>query len=125
MQYLLGTDSVHTTAAICDYLGDRITTDDAVTAIAVADDMTTRRDGEEALNVAPVRLAAAGDVETELRSGTPAETLLEAAAEFDVDEIVIGTHSGNPDSIGGLGSTAQQLLADAGCPVVVVPVPKL
>ncbi|ELY66961.1 universal stress protein [Natrinema versiforme] len=125
MQYLLGTDSVHTTAAICDYLGDRVTADDAVTAIAVADDATTRRDGEEALNVAPVRLAAAGDVETELRSGTPAETLLEAAAEFDADELVIGTHSGNPGSIGGLGSTAQQLLADAGRPVVVVPIPEL
>ncbi|MGQ3413599.1 universal stress protein [Natrinema sp. LN54] len=125
MQYLVGTGSVHTTAAICDYLGDRVTDDDAVIAVAVADDATARRDGEEALNVAPVRLAAAGDVETELRSGTPAEALLEAAAEFAVDEIVIGTHSGDPDAAHELGSTARRLLTDSSRPVVVVPIPDL
>ncbi|WP_226479710.1 universal stress protein [Natrinema amylolyticum] len=127
MQYLVGTDSVHTTAAICDYLGDRVTTDDTVTAVAVAppDDPTARRDADEALNVAPVRLATAGDVETERRSGSPATVLLEAAAEFDVDEIVVGTHGGDPDATGELGSTARRVLTDASRPVVVVPIPDL
>jgi len=71
MHYLAGTDSVHTTAAICDYLDERATGDDTVTAIAVVppDDPTARRDGDEALNVAPVRLATVGNVATERRSG--------------------------------------------------------
>ncbi|SEP76518.1 universal stress protein [Natrinema salaciae] len=127
MQYLVGTDSVHTTAAICDYLADRVTPDDTVTAIGVSpsDDPTARRDREEALNVAPVRLATAGDVKTARRSGAPAETLLEAADEVDADEIVVGTHGGDPEATRELGSTARRLLGDASRPVVVVPIPEL
>jgi nucleotide-binding universal stress UspA family protein len=127
MHYLAGTDSIHTTAAICDYLVDRVGPDDTVTVIAVAppDDPTARRDGEEALNVAPVRLATVGDVETDLRTGTPAETLCEEAAAANVDEIVVGTHSGDPEATRTLGSTARQALADADRPVVVVPIPEL
>ena len=127
MQYLAGTDSVHTTAAICDYLDERATADDTVTVIAVApdDEQTARRDADEALNVASVRLATVGEVETERRSGTPAETLREAAAALDADEIVIGAHGGDPEAARELGSTAQRLLADATRPVVVVPLPEL
>ena len=127
MHYLVGTDSVHTTAAICDYLDGRATADDAVTVIAVAptDESTTRRDADEALNVATVRLAAVGDVETERRSGTPADVLCEAAADYDVDELVIGAHSGGPDATQTVGSSARQLLAAADRPVVVVPIPDL
>lgn len=127
MHYLAGTDSVHTTAAICDYFDERATGDDTVTAIAVVppDDPTARRDGDEALNVVSVRLATVGDVATERRSGPPADTLAEAAKEFDVDEIVIGAHGGNPDATRELGSTARRLLEDAKRPVVVVPIPSL
>lgn len=127
MHYLAGTDSVHTTAAICDYLVDRASPDDTVTAIAAvpSDDPTARRDGEEALTVAPVRLATVGDVVTDIRTGSPAETLHEEAAASDVDEIVIGTHSGAPDATRELGSTAQRVLTDADYPVVVVPIPDL
>ncbi|TMT86850.1 universal stress protein [Haloterrigena sp. H1] len=126
MRYLAGTDSVHTTAAICDYLDDRATADDAVTVIAVApsDDPTARRDAGEALNVATVRLAAVGDVETERRSGTPADVLCEAAADYDADELVIGTHGGGPDATREVGSSARRLLAAADRPVVVVPIPE-
>lgn len=125
MHYLVGTDSVHTTAAICDYLDGRATAEDTVTVIAVvpSDDPTARRDGDEALNVAPVRLATVGDVATERRSGPPADTLIEAAAAIDADELVIGAHSGDPDATRELGSTARRLLADATLPVVVVPIP--
>lgn len=127
MKYLVGTDSVHTTAAICDYLADRVTDTDTVTAISVtpSDDPAARRDGEEALNVAPVRLASAGDIETARRSGPPAETLLEAADDVDADEIVIGAHGGDPEATRDLGSTARTLLEDASRPVVVVPIPEL
>jgi len=127
MHYLAGTDSVHTTAAICDYLDERATADDTVTVIAVApaDDPTARRDCDEALNVAAVRLAAVGNVETERRSGTPPDVLCEVAADYDVDELVIGAHSGDPDTTRDLGATAQEVLAAANRPVVVVPIPDL
>ncbi|ELY80606.1 universal stress protein [Natrinema pallidum] len=125
MDYLVGTDSVHTTAAICDYLDDRVTPADTVTAVAVLpdDDPTARRDADEALNVAAVRLGAAGSVETERRSGSPATVLLETAAAVDVDELVIGAHGGDPDATRAVGSTARRVLADATRPVVVVPIP--
>ncbi|WP_408958022.1 universal stress protein [Natrinema sp. 74] len=124
MDYLIGTDSVHTTAAICDYLDDRATADDTVTVIAVAPsgESMVRRDCEEALNVAAVRLATVGDVETEVRAGTPADELRTAAA--DADEIVIGAHSGDPDATRTLGSTARTLLESSTRPVVVVPIPE-
>ena len=127
VHYLVGTDSVHTTAAICDYLDGRVTADDAVTVVAVApsDEPTARRDAEEALNVATVRLAAVGGVETERRSGTPADALRVAATECDVDEIVVGTHGGDPDTTQTVGSSTRRLLAAADRPVVVVPIPEL
>ncbi|QLG48409.1 universal stress protein [Natrinema halophilum] len=127
MHYLVGTDSVHTTAAICDYLDDRATPDDTVTVISVthSDDRTARRDGEEALNVASVRLASVSRVETDTRSGTAADALLEAVRNVDADEVIIGAHSGDPDATRDLGSTARRLLEEADRPVVVVPIPEL
>ncbi|MCU4741402.1 universal stress protein [Halobacteria archaeon AArc-m2/3/4] len=128
MHYLVGTDSVHTTAAACDYLAERATDADTVTVVAVvlpdADELS-RRDGEEALTVAPVRLATVGTVETEVLEGEPAETILETAADVDADEIVVGARSGAPDTPVGLGSTAASILTDADRPVVVVPLPEL
>ncbi|WP_440767327.1 universal stress protein [Natronorubrum sp. DTA7] len=126
MHYLVGTASVHTTAAICDYLDERATSDDDATVVAVApsDDATVRRDAQEALNVAPVRLAALDDVGTELRTGDdPARTLLETATAVDADEILIAAHDGLADESTSVGSTARQLLEMASLPVVVVPVP--
>lgn len=129
MHYLAGTTSVHTTAAICDYLDERATDDDTVTVVAVAPtgDATARRDAREALNVAPVRLATVGDVRTELREDDtdPARVLLEAAATVDADEVLIAPREGTPDASPGLGSTARALLEDASLPVVVVPAPEL
>ncbi|SDK90705.1 universal stress protein [Natronorubrum texcoconense] len=126
MHFLVGTASVHTTAAICDYLDERATSDDDATVVAVApaDDATARRDAQEALNVAPVRLAALGDVETELRTGEePVQTLLETATEVDADEILIAAHDGLADESTSVGSTTRRLLETASLPVVVVPVP--
>lgn len=127
MHYLVGADSVHTTAAACDYLEERVTTEDAVTVIAVAspDDPTERRDAEEALNVARVRLFDVGELETTVREGEPADELLEAAAEFDVDELVIGARGGRPGATADVGETARAVLARADRPVVVVPILEL
>lgn len=127
MHFLIGTDSVHTTAAICDYLDERAASDDDVTAIAAfpADDEAARRDGQEALNVARVRLATVGTVETELREGKPASVLLEVAAEVDADELVVGTRGGTPSSSSPVGSTTRAVLEQASRPAVVVPIPEL
>jgi len=125
MHYLAGTDSVHATAAICDYLEERATGDDTVTVIAVAppDEPTARRDADEALNVARVRLAAVPDVETERRSGTPADVLHAAATDRGADEIVITAHSDTPDATREVDARTREVLATADRPVVVVPMP--
>jgi len=114
-RYLLATDSVHATAAGCDYLGDRLDDDDAVIALTVLAGATTERerDAADALNVATVRLP--GAVETARREGTPAPAILDAAGERDVDELLLVA----PAS-GGVGSTIRSVLADADRPVVVV-----
>lgn len=129
MQYLVGTTSVHTTAAICDYLDERATADDTVTVVAVAptDDATARRDAREALNVAPVRLATVGEVRTELREADddPAAVLLEEATTAEADELLITPREVTPDASSGVGSTARAVLEAAGIPVVVVPAPEL
>lgn len=125
MRYLIGTDSVHTTAAICDYLDERATADDSVTVVAAVDDDTARQDAREALNVAPVRLATVGEVETDVRDGDPASVLRDVADEVDADELVVGARSGDPDATAALGSTARAVLEAATRPVVVVPVPEL
>ncbi|MFC6718199.1 universal stress protein [Natrialbaceae archaeon GCM10025810] len=128
MQYLVGADSVHTTAAACDYLEGRMTAEDAVAVVGVVpsdpvDGEPTRLDLEEAMNVASVRLVDAGTVETTLVDGAePATALRDRAAAWDVDEIVIGPHRGSPEAE-GVGSTCLDLLENARRPVVVVPAP--
>jgi len=150
MRYLLATDSVHTTAAACDYLQERAGSDDGVRVVHVQADTDERdasspgpqarqdagdaRDGREALNVATVRLGAVAEVDTEQRSGAPAKELLAAAEEFDADEIVLGVHAssergldgretsvGDPGGESAVGSTTRAVLGDADRPVVVVP----
>jgi len=122
VRYLVATDSVHTSAAACDYLGDRLADGDAVVGVAVAepDDSGAERDGREALNVLRVRLPGA-DVETDLRTGEAAAELRAAVDDHAADELVVGPRRGNPDAGGELGGTATALLAAPPVPVVVVP----
>lgn len=121
MRYLLATDSVHTTAAVCDYLQERAGADDEVYAVHVQSEDTDARDGREALNVATVRLGSVATVETDQRSGSPPAEIRAAAVEFDVDEIVVGPHAGTPEADAGAGSVVLGLLESASRPVVVVP----
>ena len=62
MRYLVATDSVHTTAAACDYLEARLGPDDTVSVVSVPEGS---RDADDALNVASARLVGRGDVETD------------------------------------------------------------
>ncbi|WP_339106429.1 universal stress protein [Haloterrigena salinisoli] len=128
MHYLVGTTSVHTTAAICDYLDERATADDTVTVVAVAptDDATARRDAQEALNVAPVRLATVGTVRTELREdGDPAAVLLDEATTAEADELLLTPREVTSDAPSGVGETVRAVLERSSIPVVVVPSPEL
>lgn len=139
MRYLAAVDTVHTAAALCDYLGDRAGAEDEVVFLAVheavegdggregdgASDASGEsddadRDRREALNVAEVRLAVPA-VETVERRGAPAEEILAAAADRDVDEVLLGVRGGTPEAGDGVGSTATAVLTDAERPVVVVP----
>ncbi len=114
-RFLLATDSVHATAAGCDYLAGRLTGDDAVIALTVLEggEATSERDAADALNVATVRLP--GAVETERREGDPAPAILDAARDDDVDEVVLVA----PES-GAVDSTIGAVLEAADRPVIVL-----
>lgn len=122
MHYLVATDSVHTTAAACDYLEKRLDPDDTVAVLTVTG--TDTRDGEDALNVANARLLGYAEVETERieSSGDPTNAILDVATERSPDSIIIGKRAGTPNAEPTLGSTAQQLIEAAAVPVVVVPI---
>jgi hypothetical protein len=113
-QFLLATDSVHATAAGCDYLAGRLTGDDAVIALTVLEggEAASERDAADALNVATVRLP--GAAETARREGDPAPAIIEVAGNRDVDEIVLVA----PES-GAVGSTIGAVLEGADRSVVV------
>jgi len=129
MRVLAAVDTVHTAAALCDYLGDRLDEGDEVIAVTVhppADagpkaSADAVRDRQEALNVASVRLAVP-DVETVEREGEIPSQLLEAAGDHDVDELVLGARAGTPGTPSGVGEIAQAVLSGAALPVVVVPI---
>lgn len=123
MQYLVGTDSVHTSAAACDYLEQRLTADDGVVAVAVAesDEPTEERDRQEALNAFRVRLAGVASVETELRGGDATAEIRVAADERGAEEIEVGPHRGDPDVDAAPGGTLVDLLGSATRPVTVLP----
>jgi len=120
--FVVPTDSVHTSAALCDYLVDRVGGDDTVHAVYAQDDASASaadRDGDDALNAIYARLGAVATVETHRvdRGPTPAEGIRAVAAEVGVDEIVLG--AGGPPE--GVGSVTGAVIANADRPVVVVP----
>lgn len=125
MHYLVATDSVHTTAAACDYLEDRLDGPgtDTVTLLTVS--AGEDRDAGDAANVARARLTGRATVETLERTGDPAETILDAVDEVDAAVLVIGPRSGSPGADADLGSTARSVLARAPVPAVVVPLERL
>ncbi|SDM59960.1 Universal stress protein family protein [Halogranum gelatinilyticum] len=126
--FVLATNSVHTSAVLCDYLDDRLGEGDAVHAVNShrgGDDTSAEdiRDGEDALNAVASRLSGVADVETHqfVREQSPAEDVLEYADEVDADEIVIGIRKRNPTSKVVFGSVAQDILLHSNRPMAVVP----
>jgi nucleotide-binding universal stress UspA family protein len=134
MHYLVATDSVHTTAAACDYLESRLEPDDEVyvlTVVAPNDETgddggspgtpSSTRDAGDAANVAGARLAGRATVETLLREGRPAETVRSVVDERGPDVVVVGAHGGRPGAGPGLGSVARSVIEGVDRPVVVLP----
>jgi len=120
MRIILASDSVHTTAAACDYLANRLDSGDSVVLLTVREPAVTERDAADAANVARVRLAQ--PVETRTGEGEPAAVIRDVARAERVDEVVVGTVRGDPTLAGDPpGSTVRALLADPPAPVVVLP----
>jgi nucleotide-binding universal stress UspA family protein len=126
--YVVGTNSVHTTATLCDYLGTRVGAGDTVVVINShrgGDDTSAEavRDGEDALTAAYSRLSEQCTVETHqyVRSNEPQEDLLQAVEEFEADELVIGIRKRSPTAKVVFGSTAQKILLNSPVPIAVVP----
>ncbi|WP_049894075.1 universal stress protein [Halogranum rubrum] len=126
--FVLATNSVHTSALLCDYLDDRLQAGDTVYAVNSqrgGDDTSAAevRDGEDALNAVTARLSGVADVETHqfVRENSPAEDVVGYAEEVDADELVIGVRKRNPTSKVVFGSVAQDILLTANRPMVVVP----
>jgi nucleotide-binding universal stress UspA family protein len=126
--YVLGTDTVHTSATLCDYLDGRVGADDivhAVNSLRGGDDTSAEaaRDGEDAVNAVRSRLGATATVETHqfVRGNDPVDDLLAHADAVDADELVIGVRKRTPTRKVVFGSTAQAVLLRTDRPVAVVP----
>lgn len=120
---LVGSASVHTTAAACDALAGRLTPADFVRVVGVLEPGVTERDLAEAANVARTRLPAP-TVDAETRSGDPSDALAAAITDDDPDVVVVGARRGDPEAAAEIppGSTARALWAGADRPVLVLPV---
>ncbi|MFC7128382.1 universal stress protein [Haloferax chudinovii] len=130
--YVIGTNSVHTSAEVCDYLSRRITAGDVLHVVnshrgGDETDSEDVRDGEDALNVVTSRLGDLVDVETHqyIRGNDAADDILQCADEQGADEIVIGVRKRNPTSKIVFGSTAQDVLLHSNIPMAVVPLEKV
>jgi len=126
--YVLATDTVETSAALCDYLDGRIAEGDAVHAVNSlrgGDDTSSTdvRDGEDACNAVRSRLGATATVETHqfVRGNDPQEDVLDHADAVDADEVVFGVRERSPAGKVLFGSTAQAILLRSSRPMAVVP----
>lgn len=78
------------------------------------------RNGEALLNEITRRIPIGVDVESVLREGDPAGEIVAVGILFDVDLIVIGTHSRGRTGAAVLGSVAREVARRARCPVLMV-----
>ncbi|ELZ93973.1 stress response protein [Haloferax mucosum ATCC BAA-1512] len=128
----MGTNSVHSSAELCDYLARRIEAGDVVHVVnshqgGDQTDSDDARDGEDAMNVVTSRLGDLVSIETHqyIRGNDPAEDILRCAREQNADEIVIGVRKRNPTSKIVFGSTAQDVLLNSNIPMAVIPLEKV
>ena len=117
--YVLPANAVHESAALCDYLVDRLDGGDTVHAVSTDSAESTpeaRRDGQDAQNAVYARLGAIATVEQHTESvDTETDPLQRVAERAGADEIIVGYASEK-------ASETEQLLAQLARPVVVVPV---
>jgi nucleotide-binding universal stress UspA family protein len=60
-------------------------------------------------------------VDSVMASGTPYREILRLAAENAAELIVLGVHGRNPVDLAFFGSTTNQVVRQARCPVLTVP----
>ncbi|MFC7227347.1 universal stress protein [Salinirubellus salinus] len=127
MHYLLATDSVHTTAAGCDYLLDaaRLDPDDRATVLTVVETDADERDPGDAANVATARLTGFCELAFEEREGDVADEILDSVDSLDADVLLVGPHGGRSGAGPELGPTARAVLEGTAVPVVVLPLEPL
>ncbi|RQG96973.1 universal stress protein [Natrarchaeobius chitinivorans] len=83
---------------------------------------TLEEEGQQAVTAVEERASDAGlETATEIRSGTPAKSILEYADEQGIDLIVIGTSGKSPrEKVTSLGSVSERVVDNASTPVFVV-----
>jgi len=126
--YVVGVDTVDTSAALCDYLDRRVSDGDTVHAVnslpgGDRTSVTDTRDGEDAVTAVASRLGAVATVETHqfVRGNDPHEDLLAHAEAVDADELVVGVRKRTPTAKVVFGSTARAVLLNTTRPVVTIP----
>jgi nucleotide-binding universal stress UspA family protein len=82
---------------------------------------TLRRDGHDLLDTAASAIPAQPHVWKFLREGAPWKEIIASAREWPADLIVVGTHGRSGLTRLLLGSTAEGVVRQSPCPVVVVP----
>ncbi|MFC7071272.1 universal stress protein [Halobaculum lipolyticum] len=129
MLYVLATNSVERSEALCAYLVPRVDDGDTVHAVNSqrGGDRTSQEQldlGTEALAVVNERLSPVTAVETHqlVRGNSPAEDVLAFVDRYEADEIVMGVRKRTPASKILFGSVAQDVLANSPVPMRVVPV---
>lgn len=87
----------------------------------VADiELRMRESGLRELEALRASVARTVPVETALRVGRPDTEIVRAARELDADVIVLSTHGRTGLAHMFMGSTAEQVVRRAGCPVFIV-----
>jgi len=73
--------------------------------------------------IADERIPEAIASETVTRSGVPAEQIVRAVVELNIDLVVMATHGRERSAIGHflLGSVAERVVRESPCPVLAVP----
>lgn len=124
--YVVGTDGPQTSAVLCDYLVDEVTSGDTIHAVSALGDAPSREateQGEAALEMFTDRFEGPIDVKLHnpVRSTPPWRELLIVANEVDADRIVIGLRQHSMPERVIFGSTAQEVLKNTSRPVIAVP----
>lgn len=134
-RFLVATASRGTTEAACEYLEERLESGDEVYLLTVEEAASTgyaNGDGESSADdngkptdvgfgLARPRLGGLATLRTIRLSGDPARVIVTFARDREVDEIVIGPHSGAAETDPSvLGSTARGVLRETDKPVFVV-----